>query len=52
LNTVDLWDADQLGYGEMSSWEVTEQTLLTMEFIPEAIDLEAAFTNDFLPAAE
>lgn len=50
LNTIDLWDADRLGFSDLSSWEVTEQTLTTMGFMPKQIDLQAAFTNDFLPA--
>jgi NitT/TauT family transport system substrate-binding protein len=50
LNSIELWDADQLGYSDLASWEVTAETLTTMEFLPEQIDLEAAFTNDFLPA--
>ncbi len=51
LNTIELWDADQLGATTPESWEITQQTLLTMGFLPEAIDLTGAFTLDFLPAA-
>jgi NitT/TauT family transport system substrate-binding protein len=52
LNSIDLWDADQPGYSALFSWEITQEILKTMGFITEPIDLEAAFTNDFLPAAE
>ena len=52
LNTIDLWDADQLGYSALYSWEVTQEILKTMGFISAPIDLEPAFTNDFLPTAE
>jgi NitT/TauT family transport system substrate-binding protein len=52
LNTIDLWDADRLGFSDMASWEITQQTLQTMQFVPAPIDLKAAFTNDFLPPAE
>lgn len=51
LNTIDLWDADHLGVTDESSWEVTQQTLATMEFVAEPIDLQAAFTNEFVPDA-
>jgi NitT/TauT family transport system substrate-binding protein len=51
LNTIELWDADQLGTSDLESWEVTQETLTTMGFLPEPIDLSAAFTLDFLPAA-
>ncbi len=48
LNTIELWDADQLGQSDLESWEVTQQTLLSMGFLQASIELEAAFTNDFL----
>jgi NitT/TauT family transport system substrate-binding protein len=50
LNTVDLWDADRLGYSDLSSWEITQKTLQSMDFVSKPIDLKVAFTNDFLPA--
>lgn len=49
LNTIDLWDADRLGFSDNSSWEATETILLQIGFSPAAIDLNVAFTNDFLP---
>ena len=52
LATIDLWDAEQLGFSDLVSWEVTQATLAQMGFLEEAIDLEAAFTNEFVPAAQ
>jgi hypothetical protein len=52
LNTIDLWDADQPGFSALYSWEITQEILKTMGFVTDPIDLEKAFTNDFLPAAE
>ncbi|MEO8611227.1 MAG: ABC transporter substrate-binding protein [Chloroflexota bacterium] len=52
LNTIDLWDADQLGFSAEYSWEITQEILKTMGFVTDPIDLTKAFTNDFLPAAE
>jgi NitT/TauT family transport system substrate-binding protein len=49
LNTIDLWDADVLGVTELSSWEVTQETLTTIGFVSELIDLQTAFTNQFVP---
>lgn len=49
LSSIDLWDADQLGYADPASWAVTQDVLLSMGYIPEASDSSAAFTNDFLP---
>lgn len=49
LATITLWDADALGLADTASWEVTQQVLLDMGAISEAQDVEAAFTNAFLP---
>ena len=49
LATIDLWDADRLGWSELESWQVTQEILQTMDFLPDDIDLEAAFTNQFVP---
>ncbi|MBL8155245.1 MAG: ABC transporter substrate-binding protein [Anaerolineae bacterium] len=50
LATIDLWDANRLGYSEASSWDVTQGVLIDMEFLKEPIDLSLAFTNEFVPA--
>jgi NitT/TauT family transport system substrate-binding protein len=52
LNTIELWDAETLGATELASWEVTQETLMDMGFVSEPIDLEAAFTNEFVPGTE
>lgn len=50
LTTIELWDADVLGEATLESWEVTEDVLQLMGMTgEEGIDLEAAYTNDFLP---
>jgi len=49
LASIEFWDADQLGMSTLDSWQVTQDILSSMGFLPEAIDLEAAFTNDFVP---
>lgn len=49
LETVKLWDANQLGYADLASWEATEAVLLQIDFIDAPIDLSSAYTNDFLP---
>ncbi len=56
LETIELWDSDQLGRTELSAWEITQETLLAMPAdivtMSEPIDLSAAFTNAFLPPDE
>lgn len=49
LNTIDLWDADQLGLADKASYETTQKMLTDMKFVTAPIDVEKAFTNDFLP---
>jgi NitT/TauT family transport system substrate-binding protein len=52
LTTIEMWDAEQLGYTDPASWEVTQDTLLLMGFLDAPVDdLAAAYTNDFLPGA-
>ncbi len=50
LNTIELWDADQLGLADTASWEATQSVLEDMKFVITPIDVTAAFTNSFLPA--
>ncbi len=49
LNTIDLWDADELGLAEKASYEATQKVLTDMKFVTTPIDVEKAFTNSFLP---
>ncbi len=49
LNTIDLWDADHLGLADKDSWDATQKVLTDMKFVTTPIDVEKAFTNDFLP---
>ncbi len=49
LTTIDLWDADTLGYSDLSSWETMRDTLVSMEILDNADDdLTTAFTNQFV----
>lgn len=49
LTTIDLWEADQLGFSDAADWETTQDTLITMGYLSEEQDVTVAFTNDFLP---
>ena len=49
LRSIELWDADALGYSDPASWRAMRDTLHLMGFLDEAeLDLEAAFTNEFI----
>ena len=49
LNSIDLWDAEILGYSELGSWESMLATLELLEFLDGSeLDLTASFTNQFI----
>ncbi len=49
LNSIDLWDAEVLGFSELGSWESMLATLELLEFLDGSeVDLTASFTNVFI----
>jgi NitT/TauT family transport system substrate-binding protein len=50
LTSIDLWKADRLGYSDPAAWQNTEQVLLDMGLLKQALDINSAFSNDYLPA--
>ena len=49
LNTIDLWDADQLGVSDLASWAAMRDTLALMGFLGDELgDLSNAFSNDYV----
>lgn len=46
--SIEFWQADRLGYSSPASWENMQQVLLGMGLIDEPLDLEQAFTNEFI----
>ncbi len=50
INTVALWESDNLGATDPARWETTQTVMLDIGFIAEPLDdLQAAYTLDFLP---
>jgi NitT/TauT family transport system substrate-binding protein len=47
--SIDSWKAEQLGYSDPASWENMQLVLIEMGLLEERIDLNQAFTNEFLP---
>jgi NitT/TauT family transport system substrate-binding protein len=47
--SIELWKADRLGYSDLRAWENMQDTLLKMGLLPGPLDLDAAFTNEFVP---
>ncbi|MCU0500127.1 MAG: ABC transporter substrate-binding protein [Anaerolineae bacterium] len=52
LETIVLWDAENLGVTQPEDWELTQAVLLQMNAIPAEIVLEDAYTTAFLPPTE
>ncbi|MDE2775705.1 MAG: ABC transporter substrate-binding protein [Chloroflexota bacterium] len=49
LNTIELWDAEYLGYSDLASWKAMRDTLESLGYLEnEAGDLRDAFTNQFI----
>ena len=47
--SIDLWKADRLGFSNTQAWQNMQDTLLKMSLLKEPLNLEKAFTNDFVP---
>ena len=49
LNSIALWDADQLGHSDLESWQAMRDTLQNMGLLGDApLALDSAFSNQFL----
>ena len=47
--SIELWQAKRLGFSDAQSWQNMQDTLLKMGLLEEALDLDKAFTNEFVP---
>ncbi|UCC50954.1 MAG: ABC transporter substrate-binding protein [Anaerolineaceae bacterium] len=48
-SSLDMWDAETLGYTEAATWDRTQEILLEMGLLDEPIEnLEAAYSNEFI----
>lgn len=47
--SIEMWRAERLGWSEQAKLEATQETLLGMELLGEALDLNEAYTNEFVP---
>jgi len=46
--SIEMWKTDSPGVSDKARWEVTHAVLLDMGLITSPIDLEQAFTNEFV----
>jgi NitT/TauT family transport system substrate-binding protein len=47
--SIDLWQAERLGFSDEQSWQNMQETLLKMGLLEKSLELEKAFTNEYLP---
>ena len=47
--SIEFWQTDNLGYSDPQAWENMNEILFEMGLIPEKIDIDKAYTNEFLP---
>jgi NitT/TauT family transport system substrate-binding protein len=47
--SIEFWQAERVGFSDMDAWENMQSTLLIMASYTKPVDLNAAFTNEFLP---
>lgn len=49
LETIKLWEAEQLGFSDEADWMQTAQVLVDLGILPALPDYAGAYTNTFLP---
>ena len=47
--STEFWKSDRPGYSDPQAWQNMQDILLEMGLITNAVDLNKAFSNDFLP---
>ena len=47
--SIEQWKTERLGYSDPQAWENMQNVLLDMGLITEKMDLNKAFTNEFIP---
>jgi len=48
--SIEFWQLSKPGYTEPAAWENMQTVLVEMGLLAGPIDLNAAYTNDYLPA--
>jgi NitT/TauT family transport system substrate-binding protein len=46
--SIQLWQADRLGFSDPDAWQNTQQVLLDMGLLTQSVDLSTVFSNAYL----
>jgi NitT/TauT family transport system substrate-binding protein len=46
--SLPFWQADRIGYSTSQAWQNMQEILLEMDLLSEPLDLDEAFTNEFI----
>ncbi len=49
LNSIEQWQGERLGYSLPTAWQNMQRILLKMGLLKTEVDLNACFTNEFIP---
>jgi NitT/TauT family transport system substrate-binding protein len=50
--SIELWKTDRPGYSDPQAWENMQNVLLDMGLLSEELDLQSAYSNDYLPGGQ
>jgi NitT/TauT family transport system substrate-binding protein len=52
LASIELWDAERLGFSDLDSWTNMQATLQSLDLLETTLDLDALYTNVFVPETD
>lgn len=47
--SIEMWKTNRLGYSDPAAWENMKNTLVQMGLVSKSLDINAAYTNEFVP---
>jgi NitT/TauT family transport system substrate-binding protein len=48
-SSIEFWKVDRMGYSDPVAWENMQKVLLNMALLEKPLDLDKAYTNEFIP---
>jgi len=47
--SIDMWKTKRLGYSDPAAWQNMKKILVEMGLVSKSLDINAAYTNEFIP---